>query len=74
MKLPLIYAQLQIKNVDPARDRPFASDHQDFQTNRKSLAGTGSATTNGGWTVKDTVSCSSMYNRTVGGRTTSRGE
>lgn len=73
MKLPLIYAQIKIDNVSPGREQPFKKDHQDFQHNMKSLAN-GSGTTNGGWTAKDTVSCSSMFNRTVGGRTSSRGE
>lgn len=74
MKLPLVYAQVQINTQDPGRERPFEKSHQDFQHNMKSLAETGSATTNGGWTCRNTVGKRYMQNGTVGGKTSSSGE
>lgn len=73
-KLPLVYAEIRINDVDPKRERPFEKDHQDFQHNMLNLEGRRSATTTGGWTCSNTIRKSNFRMGTVGGRNSSKGE
>jgi hypothetical protein len=74
MKLPLVYAQIKVDHADPRRERPFQKDHQDFQHNMRNMESSGSATTNGGWTVSTSIRKSTLANGTIGGRNLSSGE